>query len=440
MRLTRYLPFGRERRAESSLENPSTDLAEALRGDLLAPTAAGITVTPERSLRLISVYACVRVVSEAVASLPFPIYRREGSSRIAMPEDPRWQLLNEEPNPEMYAMELWELILGHANLWGSGYVYLVRNGAGEVVELWPLMANRTGRMRTPAGELYYWTILDNGEYRLLPPRDVLEVRAFMGLSPIAQVARDEIASGLAASEYGLRFWSNSARPDGLIVVAGNLDDDQFNELKRRWMSMHQGLSRSHLVGILTNGATWKDIGIPPEHAQFLETRKWTHRQIASAYRVPPYKIGDLEPGSVSYASAETQQIDFVVDSLRPWTVRTEQAVKRAIFNLKRDRASFVYPEFKLDALLRGDTLSRYRAYAIGIQWGFLSRADVRELENLTAEEGLDEFLIPANMLPAGDQSQVTEIVDAARQLGLGEAACRELELMLEAQFASTNGN
>lgn len=428
-------PFWRfwdRRSGESSLENPSTDLVQALTGGLDAGTPAGITVTPEKALRLISVYSCVRVVSEAVASLPFPIYRQEGKSRVRMGDDPRWGLLNEQPNPEMYAMELWEQVIAHANLWGKGYAHIVRDNAGEVIELWPLPASRMQRRRTPANQLFYVLTLDSGERVPIPMEDVIEIRGFLGLSPIQKVARDEIAAGLAAQEYGGRFWANSARPDGIISVEGQMDDLQFEEFKKRWQAGHGGLRRSHLVGILTNGATWTDVGIPPEDAQFIETRKYTARQIAGMYLVPPYKIGDMEPGSVSYASVEAQQIGFVVDSVRPWLVRTEQAVRNRIFNSKRDREAGVYPEFLVEGLLRGDTLSRYRAYAIGIQWGFLNRSEPRQRENLLHHEELDEFLVPSNMLAAGaDPAQVAEEISrAARELGMPPEKAAELELQL----------
>jgi HK97 family phage portal protein len=391
-------------------------------------------------MQLISVYACVRVISEALASLPFPVYREDGMSRVKASDDPRFALLNEAPNPEMYAMELWEQVVGWANLQGSGYVFLVRDNRGEVVELWPLPGNRVQRVRSRSNELLYRLRFDNGDEQLLDKRDVVEIRAFMGLSPIRKVARDEIAAGLAQNEYGQRFWANSARPDGIVEYPHRLEDDEYEEFRARWNAGHQGVRRSHLVGLLTNGAKWNEVGVPPAEAQFLESKKYTARQIASLYRVPPYKIGDMEPGSVSYASVEVQQMEFVVDSLRPWLVRTEQAVRNRVFNTDRDRRAGVYPEFKVEGLLRGDTLSRYRAYAIGIQWGFMNRSQPRELENWDYHPELDEFLVPMNMTEAGAvDGAVDDVVAAARANGVDDATLAVLAEAVREQLQKMSG-
>lgn len=405
MRLPSFL------KRDSTLENPSVDLIQAILGQVEMGTASGIAVSVERALRMIAVYAAVRVISESIASLPFPVYRQEGRSRIRVPTDPRWPVLNDSPNPEMYAMELHETVLGHANLRGRGYEYVVRDAAGEVAELWPLLPQRTERVRDRAGKLYYRVELESGERRILSADEVVEVKAFMGFSPVQDVAREAIGTALAAEEYGSRFWQNDARPGGLIEIPEPMEDDEFDQFRRRWNAGHQGLKRSHLLGILTSGASWKEVGIAPQDAQYIDSRKWGVLEVCRCWRVPPYKLAHLEAGTVSYASVETQQIDFVVDSLRPWTVRVEQATKMRLFSSSRDREQDLYPQFNIDALLRGDTLSRYRSHQIGILTGWMSRSEARELEDLPHVEGLDAFLIPVNTQEIG-----TPQAEAARQI------------------------
>lgn len=381
------------------------------------PTAAGVRVSPETALRHIAVYAAVRVIAESIGSLPFPVYRTEGRSRIPLSykEDRRVYLLNDEPNPYMGAEMFWTTLLGHANLWGNGYALKESAPNGDTIALWPLDPRSTGAYRTTDGSLYYATRMAGGETVSFEPWEIIHIRAFgtgdMGMSPIG-VARQAIGEQLAAEEYGGRFWQNDARPGGIITYSKKLNDADHAEALRRWRSAHEGVKRSHMVALLDNGAEWQDVGIPPGDSQFLEVRKFGVRQIASLYRVPPHKIGDLD-GTVTHASIEQQSLDFVSDSLRPWCVRIEQSVKRSLFppfqrsttgtpELTPDGEQGIYPEWLVDAIARGDKKSRYDAYAIGRQWGWLSVNDICELENRPAVgPSGDVYLQPLNMVPAG---------------------------------------
>jgi len=384
-----------------TLENPSVDLVTALVAETDGTSITSVSLTPAKALRSTAVNACVRVIAESCASLPLPIYERTGRVRSRVGNDPRWALLNSWPNPEMTAMELWETWIAHALLWGPGYIYVLYNQAGQVAELWPLRPDRTRPMRTPGGQLYYTTILDNGQPQSLAPENVLVIQSIFGLSPI-KVAREALTINIAAEEYAGRFWANNARPGGIIEMPRSMENDEYDEFRRRWRAGHEGLKRSQLIGILTGGAKWTEVGISPGLAQFIETRQFGVRETARLFRVPPHMIADLE-GTVSRASIEQQSIEFVVYSLRPWLVRAEQKIRQRLFNQRTDIASERYPEFLVDGLMRGDTAARYEGYAKGIQWGFLSRADVREIENLPIPDGqdLDQFLLPMNMLPSG---------------------------------------
>lgn len=401
---------GRERRDEASLlENPSVDVVSALVGEndgTSVSSVPGIAVNPQRALRLTAVYAAVRVIAESCASLPIPIYTRSERSRDQLVDDPRWPLLNGTPNPEQTTFQLLSDWFGHALLWGRGYLYMLPTSADGPPELWPLRPDRTRPMRTPAGDLYFQTDLDDGERVPLPADRVIMLESIFGASPI-RLSRNAIAIALAGEEYAGRFWANNARPGGVIEVDGRMDDDAYEEFRRRWRAGHEGLTRSQLVGILTGGAKWKDVGIAPQLAQFIETRQFGVREIARLFRVPPHMIGDLE-GTVTRASIEQQSIEFVVYSLQPWLVRAEQALKQRLFDSEADRAKGVYPEFYVGGLMRGDTAARYAAYSLGIQWGFLSRADVRELENLPWVDGLDEYLVPLNMAASSALPRTTD--------------------------------
>lgn len=391
----------------SSLAYPSAELQVALGAE---GTWASPSVTAESALKMIAVYAAVRVLAEGVGSLPFHLYSKTAnSSRVRIIDDPRARLLDETPNPEMTAMELWESVMGHMNLWGNAYLYREINPAtGLVQALWPLRPDMTyAQRRLEDNKLFYVTHLFNGEQTVLLPDEIIHLKAFgtgdVGISPIG-VARQAIGTALAAEEYAGRFFANDARPGGIIEFGKPLTDDQIKDVINKWRASHQGLSRSHLTAILTNGATWKDTGMPLADAQFLETRHFEVREIARLFRVPPFLIADLE-GSSQYKSIEEQSINFLQFSLRPWLVRIEQQVKRGVFGSELDRSRGLYPEFKVDGLLRGNTKERYEAHNLALAGGWMSRAEVRELENLPRVDGLEEFdsLKPAAPEPPADE-------------------------------------
>jgi HK97 family phage portal protein len=411
--LRTLLPFTR-RDAVSGLENPNIDIVAALIASQDGAASSGVAMTPAKALRLAAVYACVRVIAESVASLPIEISRLDaaGEGRELVRNDPRWLVLNEFPNPEMTGVELIENWVAHALLWGTGYLFAVYNGAGQVAELWPLKPDVTQPRRTPQGRLYYETELGNGEKTNVPAERVIPLKALMATSPVMN-AREMLANAAAAQEYAGRFWQNNARPGGIIQLPDSMDEDEMDDFVRRWKSGHEGLKRAQLVGILTAGAKWQEVGISPQQAQFIETRQFGTREIARMYGVPLHRVGDAVQsgggGSGMGNSLEQQSIEFITYTLRSWIVRAEQAFRTKLFASKSDLATETFARFNFTELMRGDIKSRYEAYAIGIQWGILNRAEPRRLEGLPAppdDQLLEEFLVPLNMIPS---SKIDEI-------------------------------
>lgn len=401
-----FLRFGRRDIVGSSisgLENPSVDLTAALVASVDGASSSGTPVTPLKAFRLAAVTACVRAIAEPIASLPIEITQQDRTEegRELVRTDSRWNLLNGFPNPEQTSVELFENWIAHALLWGRGYLYTVRNGAGEPIELWPLNPSATEPMRSKNGTLYYLTQLADGTHQKVPAEFVIPLHSILGISPVMN-ARDVIAGAASAEQYAGRFWANNGRPGGLIELPESMDEEEMDDFQRRWKAGHEGLKRAQLVGILTGGAKWQEVGIAPGQAQFIETRQFGVREIARLYRVPPHMIGDLD-GTISRTSIEQLSIEFITQTLRPWLVRAEQALRFKLFNSKGDLANAIYPQFNFDALARGDTKARFEAYAIGVQWGIISRADARRREGLTTapdEQLLEDFLVPLNMIPS----------------------------------------
>ncbi len=364
-------------------------------------STSGITITEQTALRSAAVYACVRVLAESVASLPLITYQRTPIGKQRAVNHALYPLLHDMPNSEMTSFEFREAMMGHVLLWGNAYAEIELNNRGDVMALWPLRPDRMQVARNAAGDLVYRYQMPDNSYTVFPQSLIFHLRGLssngiVGYSPI-QMARNAIGLSLATEEFGSRFFSNGARPGAVLQHPGNLGDKAYERLKTSWSEQHQGLSNAQRVAILEEGMKIESIGVPPNDAQFLETRKFQLEEIARIFRVPLHKVGDLE--HATFSNIEQQELGFVVDSLRSWLVRIEQAITRDLIGPLERRSIFV--EFLIDGMLRGDQQSRYTAYATGRQWGWLSVNDIRRLENMNEIEEGDVYLEPLNMKEAG---------------------------------------
>jgi len=245
-----------------------------------------------------------------------------------------------------------------------------------------------------------------GGYTVLPREEILHLPGLgfdglIGYSPIA-MAKHAIGMALATEEYGAKFFANGANPGGVLEHPGVIKDIQ--RVKDSWNSAYQGSMNSHRVAVLEEGMKFQAIGIPPEQAQFLETRKFQINEIARIFRIPPHMVGDLEKSS--FSNIEQQSLEFVKYTLNPWVVRWEQALKQSLLLPSEKQTMFI--KFNLDGLLRGDYQGRMQGYATGRQNGWLSTNDIRELEDLNrvpTAEGGDLYLVNGNMLPLAQAGQ-----------------------------------
>ncbi len=371
-------------------------------------TTAGKTVTERSAMQMTAVYSCVRILSEAVAGLPLHLYKyTDGGGKEKALDHPLYRLLHDEPNPEMSSFVFRETLMTHLLLWGNAYAQIIRNGKNEIVALYPLMPNKMSVDRDAGGRLYYTyyrgsdEAIKNKEFAVtLQPSDVLHIPGLgfdglVGYSPIA-MAKNAIGMAIACEEYGAKFFANGAAPGGVLEHPGTIKDPQ--RVRESWQSTFGGSGNANKIAVLEEGMKYTPIGISPEQAQFLETRKFQINEIARIFRVPPHMVGDLEKSS--FSNIEQQSLEFVKYTLDPWVIRWEQSIMRSLFSEEEKKKYFV--KFNLEGLLRGDYQSRMNGYAIGRQNGWMSANDIRELENLDripADEGGDLYLINGNMLP-----------------------------------------
>lgn len=371
---------------------------------LFGGTTSGKAVNERTAMQTSAVYACVRILAESVAGLPLHVYGRTANgSKSTKPSHPLYRLLHDEPNREMTSFVFRETLMSHLLLWGNAYAQIIRDGRGFPIALYPLLPDRMAVDRRESGELVYTYQSDKGQVKLRR-ENVLHIPGLgfdglIGYSPIA-MAKNAVGLALATEDYGATFFANGANPGGVLEHPGVIKPEQADRLRESWQSQFGG-ANAHKVAVLEEGLKFHQMSIPPEQAQFLETRKFQINEIARIFRVPPHMVGDLEKSS--FSNIEQQSLEFVKYTLDPWVVRWEQSLQQALI-LPSEKAT-IFIKFNLDGLLRGDYQSRMQGYSTGIQNGFMSVNDVRGLEDmnlLTAEEGGDLHFVNGNMVKLAD--------------------------------------
>ncbi len=382
-----------------------------------APTsAAGVDVIPETAITLSTVWACVNILAQDVGTLPLHIYQRSmdakgGVIKAKAFQHPLWDMLHNTPNPEMTSLTWRMTLMTHLGLWGNHYSQIIRDRLGRPLQLWPIHPQRVRVMRDiegPDQPIYYLVSPMFGEPGItkIAAEDMLHIKGLsmtglVGLSPVG-AAREAIGLGLGAQEYGARFFSNDANPGGVLKYPHELSDKAYDRLKKSIEEQTRRLKDKHRMIILEDGAEWQQMSLPPEDAQFLTTRTFQISDVARYYRMPLYKLSENLNSRGS--NVEQMAIEYVSNTLMPWCVNIEKEIEFKLFS-PADRADFEV-SFDLDAQLRGDLDSRYKAYLIGRQWGWLSANDVRRKENLNPIEGGDQYMVPLNMVPADKVGQV----------------------------------
>ncbi|TFJ92144.1 phage portal protein [Lentibacillus salicampi] len=383
------------------LSNPSKWLSDIFGG---SKTSSGVTVNEGNAMNSTAVYAAQKVIFETVASLPLILYQRNGDSKERATNHRLHYLLHDQPNEEMTAFTFRELMQHHLLTWGNAFAEKVINGAGQVIALWPLDPSQTvveRNLRTQ--ELEYYTVMPDGQAFKLKREQVFHIPGLgdglVGKSPI-RMHREAIGLSKATEEFGSRFFGEGATPSGIIEYPTALDDEAYERFRNDVRDAHSGLSKSHKLMILEQGLKYHQVGVPPEDAQFLETRKFQTTEISRIYRVPPHMIGDLE--KATFSNIEHQGIEFVVHTIRPWLVRWEQAIKMQLISPSSRKTHFA--EFLVEGLLRGDIQSRYEAYAVARQNGWMNADEIRSKENMNPMpdgEG-KKYFVNGNMRPVNE--------------------------------------
>lgn len=398
--------FGRlEQRSIQSAHPRDPALAEWFGGG--ARSHSGVSVTAESSLGLMPVWAAVRLICETLASLPLVLLKSDGNRRERATSHPLYRVLSEQPNAWQTSLEWREMCQAHVLLRGTCYNAITETRGGYPETLLPLHPDRVTprheplRPGGPKVRYYKYSPWDE-EPRIFLEHELFIVRGLSlfdmmkAVDPVAN-GREALGAALAAEEHGARFLANNVQPGGVLEHPGKLKPDAHQRLAEDMEKRRAGLAHAGKTLILEEGMKWHQIGMTNKDAQFLESRKFSVTEIARMFKVPPHMIADLD--RATFSNIEHQGIEFVTHTMLPWFVRWEQRIKLSL--LGPTERQTLYPKFIAAGLLRGDTKSRYEAYAIARQWGWLSANDIRELEDMNpiGPEG-DIYFVPLNMVPA----------------------------------------
>lgn len=403
MRLTEKIMsrFGYEKRSTTS--NPAQWFIDWVTGG--REVSSGVHVNEKVALEYTPFWDAVRIISGTIASLPFIVYRRTAGGRDRVPNHIIYELMHNRPNEYMDAITFIETRQAHVLTYGNGYAEIQRNGAGKPIALWPLLPDRTFRMISDSGMPYYEVRPQKGGTVQLPDYNVLHIKGlgFDGYTgyPVVTYHRESIGYGIAVKEFGGRFFGNDASPGGVLEHPGALSPQARKNIEESWNNAHKGLSQSHRMQIFEEGMKWVKTGIDPEQAQALEVQKYTVDDCSRIFSIPPHKLGSMD--RATFSNIEEQNIDFVTSTMLYWFRKWEQECNYKLLMPTERKTMFC--EILAEGLLRGRTITRYNAYNIGRNAGFLSVNDVRRMENMNSigEKG-DIYLEPLNMKPAGTET------------------------------------
>lgn len=389
-------------------------------------TASGVSVTPAAAMRVGVFFACVRLLAEDEAKLPLFTYRRlSAGGKEPATDFYLHPLLHFSPNPKMTSIELRETVGGHLVGRGNGYIYKVLDGAGRVLELWPLRPDRMEIVEVPTRgggtTLVYYYTLPSGKQEAIPERFIIHLRGFgndgvRGYSPAHQ-AREAIGAARAAELYAASYFGNDATPRLVLKTKKSYKDETaLKNIRKSWEERFGGIDRKHLIAILEEDMDIESVGLSPEDSQLLMTREFQAEEIASRwFRVPPHKVGLLK--RATFSNIEHQGLEYYGDGLLPWLIRWEQRLALDCLTAAERETFFI--EHKIEGILRADFKTRMEGYRIGREMGLFNVNDIRALENLNpiGPPG-DAYHVPLNWielgappeLPAQEGERTTELL------------------------------
>lgn len=385
-------------RAES-LEDPRLPLTSVVLADWLGGrrTASGRTVNEHTAHTMSAVWRAVNLLAGTAASLPLGPHLRKGPARIRVDEGPAADLLD-EPHRDMTAFELWELVYGTTLTWGNCALRKNRDGLGRITDLEWCDPATVKYGRASDGTKVYTV----GGVEYVGDDKILHIPGYgydgiCGASPI-RLAREGISLALAAEEYGGKLFGSGSLATGLLQVESRLNQKEADDIKARWKAGGTGLDSAHDIRVVGSGAKWQQLTIPPEDAQFIESRRFAVEEVARWFGMPPHMLGETAKSTSWGSGIEEQNLAFVIYTLRPWLTRFEQRITRMLrYEGPLMSSERIYARYTVEGLLRGNSAARAAFYTAMWQLGVLSTNDIRAFEELPPVDGGDVRYRPLNM-------------------------------------------
>lgn len=393
----------------SSLANPQQWLMSMLSGGG-SRSKSGANVSAKVAMQVSAVHICVKVISETIASLPCNLYKRRENGKEKAENHDLYFTLKNLPNPETTAFDFWLMYIVNLLLTGDAFAYIKRDGNGKILELWNVPSKNVSieRNKTTA-ELYYKIRDSDGKEAVYYPESIMHTRGMRfddmdaSLDPIKH-AREAIGLGMALEEYSSTYFGNGAQVGGLVKTPGKLSDTAFARFRDDFKQNYQGLANSNKILFLEEGSDFIRVSNNPEESQAIEAKKFQIYEICRFFNVPPQKVFELD--RVLYNNAEHMNIEFEKSCINPTCVRIEQTIFKDLL-LPAERKKY-FAKFNTNSLLRADTAARKEFYTAGIQNGWFSPNDVRDMEDMNSYEGGNVYMVNGNVLPVSKLEQYFE--------------------------------
>lgn len=363
------------------------------------------------ALTISTVYACSRIIAEDVGSLPLLLYENTSAGRWAADKSypSLYEILHDLPNPESTALEVREAITHHTVLWGNGYLRLVRRRSdNKLIAAYILLPHETRPDRARNGNLVYINKEGGAAEKTYQMGEIFHLRnisydGIIGYSTVA-LARRSMELAASAEAYGNKFYKSGGRPSGILTHPKVLGPQAHQKIKERY---DESVRSESGILVLEEDIKYTATTIPPNDAQFLETRQFMVPEICRWFRMPPHKVADLS--RATFSNIAQQQLEYYTNCLRPWLERWEAAIYRCMLTVE-ERKNF-FAEHIIEGLLRGDFEQQMKGFALGLQNGIYSINEVRGYQNLNSVEGGDDHRVQMQMVDilnpaAGDPGAV----------------------------------
>lgn len=368
-----------------------------------------INVKGSNALKEATVYACIRILSEAVAKLPLKVYQETDAGIVKATDHYLYPLLKTRPNPYMTAYDMFRATEAQRNLYGNSYIApeFVTSGSdrGKIRGLWPVDAKAV-QIWVDNKELFgkrnrvWYVVKVDGEEIKLKPDELIHVKAMtldgiVGVTPL-EYLRYLVESGAAGTKHVREFFRQGLQARGLIQYTGDLNPEAEKRFRERFEQMASGLKNAHRVALMPIGYQFQPLELSMTDAQFLETAQLTARQIANAFGVKMHQLNDLS--RATHTNIEQQQREFYADTLQAILTQYEQELDYKLFTESEIMQGY-YVKFNVDSIVRSDIKTRYESYRVGVHGGFLKPNEARAWEELPPVPGGEQLFINKAMIP-----------------------------------------